>query len=460
MAKLTDPDQLSVGTELSLDTSARTFTLNVTGNLVAKDGVTMQAVYSKFVELWTTSTYNKFPFPMYAIDALSGQFQFGTDGQTYNGWKPANDATRTYLRDGGWSEYSSGGVLNRQYVGIVSLGTVSTSAQIYYQRTLAPGTSAYTNFTFQDAPNQGIQVYGDASNGNYDTRTYFKGYLREYGYKYDDSVLGDTGKTGTGAYIVNLLLQNESDLKIQDVDATVATSSAYTGITVTYYASAQMRTIGASSYPFRVIIDGNYRSAEEVYTKVQYLLRQSFNINSGSAITGPVIGRTASVLLNFVGDTLYTVRSDTGSGTYIDNYDPDDINRLIFVDSNGNNQQEPYTSTGTLNFNSFLQTGGSGYYRIYFTTLGVSAYGQTDAVTVNNKLGNAIFGTITGASTSFTFDYDGNSQGGRTPGTDAAVTVVAGNVGYAKPVVTTHTITRTTGQSITLTAEQDRAYNT
>ena len=53
---------------------------------------------------------------------------------------------------------------------------------------------------------------------------------------------------------------------------------------------------------------------------------------------------------------------------------------------------------------------------------------------------------------------DGNSQGSRTPATDAPVTVVAGNAGSAKPVVATYTITRATGQSITLTAETDRAY--
>src|SRR5574343_148875 len=135
--KIVDPDLLVVGTELSIDTSAKTFTLNVAGNLVAKDGVTIQALYSKFVELWTSATYNKYPFPMYTIDAKSGQFQFGFDGSSYNGWKPATDATRQMLRDGGWSEYSAAGVLNRQYVGIVSLGDVNAGAQLYYQRETA-----------------------------------------------------------------------------------------------------------------------------------------------------------------------------------------------------------------------------------------------------------------------------------------------------------------------------------
>jgi hypothetical protein len=385
---------------------------------------------------------------MYAIDALSGQFQFGTDGQTFSGWKPADDATRQGLRDGGWSEFSNAGVLNRQYVGIVSLGDVNTGAQLYYQKTNG-GTSA--NFTFVDEVNEGIQVFGDASNGNFDSRTYFKGYVREQGKKYKDSILADTGKTSTGANIVNLLLSNEDDLKIQDSDVNVAANAPYTSIDVEYFGTDQNRTIGGISYPFRTIIDGANATAEQIYTKIQYLLRQASDIDSGA---GTVTGKTANLLLNFVGDTLITT-----TGVYIDNYNANDVNRLVFTDKNGVTRTEPFTATGTLNFNSFLTSGSTGYYRMYFTDLaGVADYGLTGAITVNNASGVGIFGTITSGSIAFTFAYDSNTQGGRTPGTDAQVTVVAGNKGSAKPVVTTYTITRATGQGISLVAENDRAY--
>jgi hypothetical protein len=448
MPKITSPSQLNVGVELTLDTTANTFTLNVAGNYVAKDGVTLQALYSKFVQLWETTTYNKFEFPMYTIDALSGQFQFGTDGQTFSGWKPSNDATRQGLRDGGWSEFSAAGVLQRQYVGIVSLGDVNTGAQLYYQKTNG-GTSA--NFTFTDEVNEGIQIFGDISNGNFDSRTYFKGYVREQGKKYKDSILADTGKTSTGANIVNLLLSNEDDLKIQASDVNVAANAPYTSINVTYYATDQNRTIGGISYPFRTIINGANATAEQIYTKIQYLLRQATDIDSGA---GTVTGKTASLLLNFVGDTLITT-----AGVYIDNYNANDINRLVFTDKNGVTRTEPFTATGTLNFNSFLTAGSTGYYRMYFTDLsGVQDYGLAGAITVNNASGVGIFGTISSASIAFTFAYDANVQGGRTAGTDAAVTVVAGNKGSAKPVVTTYTITRATGQGISLVAENDRAY--
>lgn len=453
MVKITDPDDLNVGTELTIDTTTKTFTLNVAGNLVAKDGVTLQALYSKFVDLWLTSAYNKFPFPMYTIDALSGQYVFGFDGSSYSGWKPANDATRQMMRDGGWSEYSSGGVLNRQYVGIVSLGDVSTGAQLYYVKS-TPGDPV--NFTFTDEVNEGIQIYGDASNGNFDHRTYFKGFVREYAKKYKDSTLTDTGKTGTGAFIVNLLLSNEDDLKIQAADSVVTGSAPYTGVFVSYFTGSVPRTIGGVSYNFNKIVQGNSAEAEDIYTKIQYLLRFTGNINHTGNF-GAVTGKIADSLLSFVGDTLYTA-----SGVYIDNYDSNDINRIVFTDNTNSQRSEPYTAAGTFTFNSFLTESAAGYYRMYmndFTgALTGFNYGSSGAATVLDANSSLIAGTITSSSIAWSFAYDTNAQSGRTPATDCDVVVVAGNAGYAKPVVATHTITRAVGQNISIVAEQDRGY--
>lgn len=538
MAKITNKSQLNVGTELTIDTTASTFTLNVAGNLVAKDGVTLQALYSKFVDLWTSSTYNKFEFPMYAIDALSGQFQFGTDGQTFSGWKPADDATRQMLRDGGWSEYAANGTLNRQYVGIVTLGTVSAGSQLYYQR---EATDAPSDFTFDDAVNEGIQVFGDATNGNFDKRTFFKGFVREYGKLYKDSILADTGKTSTGAYLVNLLLSNDTDLKITDNDATVSTSAPYDEISVKYFSGAFSKNVDTTTpRDFGIVIDvgthsgidgvveigesvlttaaggivgadyiggtvtiheganaGVYSisgtptatevtisttfaanqsnasftiqratpitaSLAQIHTKIQYLLRQNSDIDGTS---GTVTGKTASLLTNFVGDTLlagfYTPNNPNGGGTgvMIEGIGAADINTVTFYDNTATIRTYPYAAAGSLNCNTVLSAGGTGFYRMYFTNLaGTNDYGDTNAITVNDKDGNPIQGTITGSTISFTFDYDGNTQGGRTPGTDAAVTVVAGNPGSAKPVVATGTLSRSKSISIALVAEQDRAY--
>ena len=56
MTMITDPDLMAVGTEITLDTAARTFTLIEAGDLVAKDGVDANALWSFFVDLWATAT--------------------------------------------------------------------------------------------------------------------------------------------------------------------------------------------------------------------------------------------------------------------------------------------------------------------------------------------------------------------------------------------------------------------
>lgn len=448
MAKITTRAQINVGTELTVDEGAKTFTLNVAGNLVAKDGVTIQALYSKFVDLWNTSTYQDSPFPMYVIDAQSGQYQFGTDGVTFSGWKPSNDATRQMLRDGGWSEYSSAGVLNRQYVGIVGLGSVSGGSQLYYQ---CVSTDAPTNFTFTDQCNEGIQVFGDASNGNFDKRTYFKGFVREYAKKYKESVLADTGKTATGAYLVNMLLSNETDLKIQAADGAMS-GAPYSGITVSYYSANQTRTIGGVSRNFKIIIDGNNATLEQIYTKIQYLLRQNSNINT-SGTAGTITGKTASGLLTFSGDTLVTSQS-----VYIDNILSADSNRIEFYDDSNTLRTNPYTAAGSLTFNAPLVGAGSSYRMMFTSPAGAgNDYGESGAITVVDASSNPITGTISSGSISFTFDYDGDTLGG-TAGTDKAVTIIAIRPNSAKFVVATGTLTRSKSLLFSLVAETDRAY--
>lgn len=449
MAKITSKAQLNVGTELTIDETGRTFTLNVAGNLVAKDGVTIQALYSKLVDLWATSGYQDSPFPMYAIDALSGQFQFGTDGASFSGWKPATDATRQMLRDGGWSEYSAAGALQRQYAGIVGLGVVSAGSQLYYQRV---ATDAPSNFTFTDQANEGIQVFGDASNGNFDKRAYFKGFVREYGKKYKDSVLADTGKTATGAYLVNLLLTNEDDLKIQANDAAMS-GAPYSGITVSYFSANQNRSIGGSNYPFRAIIDGNGATLEQIYTKVQYLLRQATDINTAGT-AGAVTGKTAAALLAFVGDTLQTT-----TGVFIDNISPADSNRVIFKDQTGVDRTNPYTAAGVILSNAPLVGSGSSYRLMYSAPSGAgNDYGESGAVTVNDATGTPIAGAIGAASISFTFDYDGNTQAGFSAGTDRPVTLIGIRPGSGKFVAATGVLTRSKTIVLSLVAETDRVY--
>ena len=70
-----------------------------------------------------------------------------------------------------------------------------------------------------------------------------------------------------------------------------------------------------------------------------------------------------------------------------------------------------------------------------------------------------ITGAVSGAAIAFDFDYDGNVQGGRTSGTDAAIILRAIGLETAQFVEATGTITRAVGLSFTLTAGLERNYS-
>jgi hypothetical protein len=337
------------------------------------------------------------------------------------------------------------------------LGAINSGAQPYYH---LADTDAPTNFPFTDQFNVGVKVFGDATHGNFNKRAYAKAFCREYGKKFKSSVLADTGATATGANSQSFLISNEDDLKILGLlGAVQATGDAamsgapYSGITVSYYTANQTRSIGGSNYNFKIIIDGNNATLEQIYAKVQYQLRQATDINA-SGTAGAKVGKIQSDLLAFVGDTLVTSTS-----VFIDNIQTADSNRIEFYDDGNTKRTNPYTAAGTMTFNSVLVGAGSSYRLMYSAPAGAgNDYGESGAITVKNAANADITGEISSGSIGFDFDYD-NSTAGGPAGTDKAVTLIGIKPGTGKFAVATGTLSRSKGISLSLVAETDRVYS-
>ena len=435
MSLITDPDNINQGTEITLNTTALTFALSVTGNLT-NDGVTGQALYSFLKEEWKTDA-SLIPYPFPIVSITPEQFEF------IKGWKPANDTTRELLRSCGWREINASSVVNREYMGVITLGDIDSTDTAYYAFSSDTGK---TDFDFAGPVNQGIQTFGDSTNGNFDKRTdSLTTYIRIQGKVYGSATSGSIGLTGLN-YIANRFpLAESADGKITASDATIAADTPYTGMSITY--GAITRSIGGVSRSFGVVVDGNSGTAEQIYEFVQYSLRQASDIDDG---VGTEFGALADSLMAFVGDTLKT------QDVFIDSFQPNDTNRLTFTDTGGTERTFPFVAAGTLSFNSNLVSDANAIYRVFFS----SGFGTGSALIVNDNAGNPISGTIGGSSSiSFDFDYDGNTQGGRTAGTDSAVTVVAIGLNSAQYVSATATIGRATGQNISLVAPLERNYS-
>jgi hypothetical protein len=448
MPIINDPDSLVDTTDIVVNTGARTIQILTTGNVDnegATGGVTGQALYSWLKEEWkSNANYIKFPFPMEAI--TPEQFEF------INDWVPADDATRKLIRTAGWAERTAAGVVERRYAGVVSLGSLGATDQPYYRF----GTSNATNFTYQGPVNEAIQIFGDASNGNFN---FTDGdnldiYCREQGKTYAYSNNTQIGAPTLTYIVYRFPLSNGTDLKITASDGDISTLTPWTNITIEYFGTDQLFDVDGdtNTEPYRIIIDDSAGTAttQQIYEKIQWSLRQDSDIDTGA---GTVNGKVANGLLSFVGDTLVGA-----NGVYIENLNSNFLNAVDFYDFNGVVRRYPFVAAGTINFGANAGSGDFKYW-VFFDSTPSGDYGTANAIIVKDKDGVDITGTYSGSPVPWTFAYDSNVQGGRTSGQNAAVKMIGIGLDGGQFISVDHVITRTAGQSTLLAPAQERNYS-
>lgn len=444
MAIIIDPDNLALNDDIGINTSARTIEIKTTGavtNAGSTGGVSGQALYSWLKEQWKSNpTFIKYPFPMEAI--TPEQFEF------INGWAPKDDVTRNLIRSAGWAEKNLVGLVQKKYMGVVSLGSLGASDQPYYNWS----GGAKVNFAFAGPINQAVQIYDIDNDIDHTDGDLFTIFCREQGKTYAASNNLSIGASVLSYITYRFPLSNSTDLKIAASDATIAADAPYTNISVEFFNSDQMRNIDGTSAPFRIIVTdaGGTASTQQIYEKLQYLLRQNTDIDSGA---GTVTGATAEAFASFLGDTFVGATS-----VNIDNLNSNYLNSVELYDKNGVKRLYPFVAAGTINFGAQAGSGDFTYW-MWFNTTPAGNYGTDNALLVNDKDGNPITGTYNGNPISFTFAYDTNNQGGRTPGTTPSIKVVGIGLQGGQYVDIDTTITRTAGQSILLAPAQERNYS-
>ena len=471
MAKIIDPDLLADSatdngsTEVYINTSTKRIKLVLTGDLSNtgvqnENGVTLKCLYSFLKEEWRNDPNSKnlaaFPFPMVPITDESFEF--------VDGWDLFDATAEGLIRDAGWSvKDATTGNPVKIFAGIIGLGSIEPDDQLYYQQVSGGAT---TNVLLTGQVNQGVQIYSD-TNGDgtpdYDRRTYFALFAREYAQKYGKATLTTIGATSMSNQAYRFPLSTSSDaIKITNNDTTVSSNAPYTGMSITFYTTPQAVSIGGTPYNFGIEIDGNNGTAEQIYEFVQWSLRQTTDIDNGA---GSINGNIVDELLEFVGDTLKTKSASNyqggGSGVWITGYQPADETRLVFVDNTGTERTYPYNAVLQINFGDNLRLDASAKYWVYFTTLPGAGndYGESGALIVDDATNADISGDVSGQTfVQRTFAYDTNAQGGRTAGTDAAITVVGIGLATGQAVRATGTIQRSTSNSVSLVAALERNY--
>jgi len=238
---------------------------------------------------------------------------------------------------------------------------------------------------------------------------------------------GSTGAAGSvlttaeGAIIDDTRYENGT-LTIHDgADAGVYTIGGGVGdVTATTVTITTTFPTGATNSSFTIQrATPIVATAEQIYEKVQFQLRQAADIDVTDQV---VTGRTADGLLEFVGDSLRggskfpSNPNGGGSGVTIVGFDANDTNRISFFDNIATERFFPFVAAGTITFNANLVNDSAGEYWMFFE--------YTTRTSITDAGLDATFGT---ASQAFL-----DSAGGNIP-------VVAQNdyialAGWASPV--------------------------
>jgi hypothetical protein len=455
MAKILDPDLLtysvnSATNNLRFNTTTKTIQLVAGGDLVAKDGVTGQCLFSKIKEvIKADATLIKYALPV-------REMIHDESMELVNGWTFYDVTTIKMVRDCGVAYVNTSGVITAMFACMVTLGEIaagtSESTDLYFVQSSAtnatPSYFTHLNTATTFGVNELVQIYSDTNGdgtADYDYRGYFKVFLRRQGYTFDESKNADIGYSALTYKKYNFPITHSVD---QGVTVDDTTLGGYTGMSITWYNSAQSASLGTNGpYNFHLIVNANGKTYDQVYSWVQYQLRQSSDIDAGA---GTRTGKVAPALVFMNGSTLTTIYQDTNDsyegGVHVSNLAGASLNNIAERDDTNTLRTYPYVAAITFEFDSYLVADGAD---AKFWVYDASTYPGSGATLLKDASNNDMTGTISGASISFSYNYSA----------DKPWVGVAVGKSNAKIATASGTIAQSTGNKGVFVAGLERWYS-
>ncbi len=405
MAKLIDPDDLTYSVNsatniLRFDTALKTIELVEGGAFTFLDGVTGQCLFSKIKEvIKADATLIKYDLPV-------REMIHDESMELIAGWTFKNANTLKSVRDCGVAYVNTAGVTTAEYACFVTLGAVSagtSTAEMYLAQSSATDatTSTFTHLVTGSTfgVNELVQIYSD-TNGDgapdFDLRSYAKIFLRRAGYTFDESSNLDIGYPTLTYKKYNFPITHAVDAGVTVDDVTL---SGYTGLAITWYAAAQDTTLdGTTHFNVHVDVAANGKTHDEVYSWVQYQLRQSADIDAGA---GDRTGKVAAALVFMDGATLKTKLQSVG-GVRISGISAASYNNVQMVADTGTYYAYPYTAAITFSFDTYLQQDGA---ESKFWFFDAATYPGSGATLLTDASGNPMTGDLTGNLATKAFSY-------------------------------------------------------
>jgi hypothetical protein len=259
----------------------------------------------------------------------------------------------------------------------------------------------------------------------------------------------DAGNVGSfiigptpSATVVTLIASESLTTNTAD---TVALNSNITGDT------GIVRTINSVAYPFHWRLFANGGTLSQVFQFLQRELRRATDIDGGN---GTKRGDITDLLMTYVSPNGVTI------DLFPDNLSTSESNNVAYKDVTGDSRTNAFLVGITFDVNANLISSAIKRLVAYFTSVPSGDFGTNNAVIVDDAGAVDMDYTVITADIQTTFDYTNNAQGGRTPGTDAAITVVAIGTDLAQHILVTALITQTNSIVIAVAPVLERNYAT
>ena len=301
-----------------------------------------------------------------------------------------------------------------------------------------------------------------------------------------DTITRGTGNFTTDGYVAGMAVTvvgatnagNNGTFIIDSVATTVLTLIASetltaegTGASVTLNGEVGfVRTLNNVDYPFNWRMFGNGGTLAQCFQWIQRELRRGRAGDTNTAISVD-IDEAATTQRGDVGNLLMSFASPTGTtlNMTIDDIAVADLNNITQQDLSGDNRNNAFLAGLTITLNSNITDDvpsvGTNKIVVFFTDPNLTPadgdeFGSNGAIIVqDNNLANMEATDRSTTPLEFTFDYDNNAQGGRTPATDADITIVCIGQTSAQYVQTTGTILRQNSNTFALVAALERNFS-
>ena len=384
----------------------------------------------------------------------------GTDTPSTTGTHGGTD-DRVKIRGSGWNEETTSGI-SRIYYGVVSLGSIETGSQPYYQLT-SEGTGI--DFAKAGPIDEAIQVYGttaygDTGTADFDSRTYLSNRIRTFGYNYDEKILADSGVTEMAGYSSGFALGETVHL----TSGSYALADVYGGAQIAPWDEMTLEKLGG---PISV---GGFNEGTGTFDWVQNntglgslnqcvafldaLAQTDDDIDDGA---GTVYGRRVGTWYTYDAQGRIVTRSGSdATGLYIYNIPVADQQSVVFTSNTGGTFTYPFYAgiQVTVGVNAVADT-GAWYHAFFLDGPGAGDFNSTGAITVRDSSDAQVKGNVSTDYVftnriDFVFDYDGDTYGG-TAGTSKDVVFECEGDGGVTAAKTVFSITRSATIAVTCT---------